>query len=101
MHDKVAVPFYRLQGTLEDLEEDLAYYTNITGDEQAKDAHQRLLELLTQTMQKLAACIIDAAIANPDLTPADIVESLRDTAEQIVPSSVVYYEPLSDWDDDE
>lgn len=88
-----AVPLAALDETLENAGENLGYYTWITSDDQAEQALARLVELVTASMQQIAADITDAAASNRDLSPADIVASLRARAAQLCPDSARYYDP--------
>lgn len=89
------------EGVLDDTGENLHYYSPEGGVPDPAEAQLRLIKLLADALQAVASDITDAAAGTPTLSPAQVVEALRDRATALDAESVRRYDPRVNWEPDD
>lgn len=96
MSGRYIVRFPALEGEFERLGENVDHYAWIERDEEAMN---RLVSLVADAMQAIAADITDRSAEHPGLTSNQIVADLRERATELCPESVRSYDPRIGWGD--
>lgn len=91
---KFAIPEF--EGVLSATVSNLRYYSPRNGISDPIEAHRRLVELLADAVQAIAADMTNADAETPDLAVGTIVAKLRERATKLSPNSSRRYTPSRD-----